>query len=289
MKKITLILLFGLTASFVFSQINITTLEKVDGLWTEKGKSKPYSGEFVDNYPNGDIKGTGNFSKGKLDGLRIQYFSNGNKVSERYYKDALSHGHSKEFYESGTIKQEGDFVKGKENGTWTIYYPNGNKQAIVNFDNGVQNGAYYQYNQKGELVKQFYYKNGQGGYSDEFMELVNKAMQSDAKEAIKLYTKAIKINPTVDQVYFNRGTQYGNTFDFENAILDYNKSIELNPDYKEAYANRGNAKINTYTSKGNIKPTPEQTKSACEDFHKAKELGDNSVDDMIFVYCKEKE
>ena len=73
--------------------------------------------------------------------------------------------------------------------------------------------------------------------------------------------------------------------DSQGSIKDYDKAIELNPDYKEAYANRGVAKINLLTTGGNIKPTKEQTKDACADLQKAKKLGDNTVDDMIFIYC----
>jgi tetratricopeptide (TPR) repeat protein len=103
-----------------------------------------------------------------------------------------------------------------------------------------------------------------------------------------LYDKAIEINPTVAQAYFNRAACKGNSFDFGGAIADYDKAIELNPEYMEAFGNRGNAKINMFTGKGTLNPTPEQTASACEDFHKAKELGDTSIgtEDMIYLYCK---
>lgn len=101
--------------------------------------------------------------------------------------------------------------------------------------------------------------------------MTNKAVevgkQFKNKEAIELYDKAIELNLTVAEAYFNRGACKGNNFDFEGAIKDYDKAIELKPDYMEAIRNRGNAKINIITSKGNINPTPEQTESACEDFH----------------------
>ena len=76
--------------------------------------------------------------------------------------------------------------------------------------------------------------------------------------------------------------------DVAGSIKDYDKAIELNPNYMEAYANRGVAKINLLTSKGNIQPTKEQTSDACADLKKAKQLGDNTVDDMIFIHCDKK-
>ncbi len=74
--------------------------------------------------------------------------------------------------------------------------------------------------------------------------------------------------------------------DSQGSIKDYDKAIEYNPKYKEAYANRGVAKINLLTTKGNVFPTKGQTKDACADLKKAKQLGDNTVDDMIFIHCK---
>jgi antitoxin component YwqK of YwqJK toxin-antitoxin module len=294
MKNIKFIntLFFLLAVTSTFGQININNLEKVNGLWTKKGDTIPFTGEFKEKYENDNIKGTGNLVEGQLEGLRIQYYQNGNKITEKYYKNAYPHGHSKEFYENGILKQEGDFVDNKENGTWNVYYPNGNKHVVLNFDNGIQSGPYFEFDNQGNLTRQFYFRNNKAEYSDDFMELVNKATEMSGrfvpKETIPLYDKAIELNPTVAQVFFNRGTAYSNNFDFEKAISDYNRAIELNPNYMEAYANRGNAKINSYTSKGNLDPTPEETISACEDFHKSQELGDKtlSTSDMIYLYCK---
>lgn len=289
------IIYFGilfLYCNSTFGQVNINELERVSGLWCKMGDTITYTGDFEERYENGDIKGTGKLINGQLEGLRIQYYQNGNKRTEKYYKNAYPHGHSKEFYENGILKQEGEFLNNKEHGTWIVYYDTGEKSVVLNFDNGVQSGEYFEYTKDGRLLRQFYFTNGKAGYSPEFMELMDKASEMTErfipKETIPLYDKAVELNPTVAQVYFNRGTAYSNSFDYENAIIDFDKAIELNPKYMEAYANRGNTKINTFTSKGNLEPTPEQTASACEDFHKAQELGDKTIStsDMIYLYCK---
>jgi len=54
--------------SILFGQVNITELERVEGLWTKKGKSKPYSGEFKETFEDGSTKGTGDFINGNLKG-----------------------------------------------------------------------------------------------------------------------------------------------------------------------------------------------------------------------------
>ncbi|MBL4753351.1 MAG: tetratricopeptide repeat protein [Flavobacteriales bacterium] len=291
MKKLTLLISLSLLSALAFSQINITELERVEGLWAKKGDSKPYNGDFKETFEDGKTKGTGTFVDGQLEGLRIQYFLNGNKRTEKNYKDSYPHGTAKEFYENGTLKQVGEFVNNKESGIWTIYYESGEKHVESEFVNGVQQGKYMEFSKAGELLVLYFFRNGKAEYSDEFMELINKASEMSGrfipKETIELYDKALELNPTVAHVYLFRGTAYSNTFNFDKAIQDYNKALEINPNYMEAYANRGSAKINVFTSKGTLNPTPEQTKSACEDFHKAKELGDSSIgtEDMIYIHC----
>lgn len=292
MKKLRITLFVLLFAFFALGQTNINELERIDGLWTKKGEKNSFNGEFIETFESGEIKGTGKFVNGQLEGLRIQFFENGKKKTEKYYKASYLNGTAKEFYESGTLKQIGEFIDNKENGIWTIYYETGEKHVESNFINGIQQGNYMEYSKDGKLLVMYYFINGKASYSPELIELTEKALELSRQfkndEAIKFYDKAIELNPTVAQIYFNRGASKGNTFDFEGAIKDYDKAIELNQDYMEAYGNRGNAKINMLTSKGNIDPTPEQTESACEDFHKAVSLGDKTIgtEDMIYFYCK---
>lgn len=294
MAKLIPIIILTFIWSSTFGQINISELERVDGLWTKIGEQEPYNGDFKETFDNGDIKGIGTFVNGQLEGLRIQYYPSGQKRTEKEYKGAYPHGSSKEFYEDGTIKQEGEFVDNKENGTWIAYYPNGEKQAVLNFEHGTQRGPYFEYNNEGTLTRQYYFENGKAGYSDEFMKLMDEASDMNngfiPKEAIPLYDEALLLNPTVADIYLFRGTAYSNILEYEKAIKDYDKALEINPNYMEAYANRGSAKINQYTSKGILDPTTEQTLSACEDFHNAKQLGDTGIatEDMIYLYCKKK-
>lgn len=259
----------------------------------KKGEKTVFTGQVIEYFSNGNIKGKGEFKDGLLHGLRMVYNENGNKWLEINYSKGINEGASIEYYSNGKIKQEVKFKNGKEDGILKVFYESGQIQAILTFSNGVQQGDYFEYAIDGKLKAQYYFVNGKATYSPEFMELSKRALglsrQFRTDEAIKLYDKAIELNPTVAQVYFNRGACKGNNFDFEGAIKDYDKAIELNPEYMEAYGNRGNAKINVYTSKGNLDPTPEQTESACEDFHKAVSLGDKTIgtEDMIYLYCEE--
>lgn len=292
MKNLTFIFLALLLTFSSYGQTNINDLERIDGLWTKKGEKAAFNGAFIETFQNGKTKGTGSFVNGKLEGLTIQFFANGQKRIEKYYKAAYPHGLEKEYYENGNLKQIGEFVDNKENGIWTVFYETGEKHVELTFLNGVQQGDYMEYAKDGKLIVKYYFVAGKAAYSPEFMELSKQAFELSQefrnKEAILIYDKVIELNPTVAQAYFNRGACKGNNFDFKGAIQDYDKAIELNPNYMEAYGNRGNAKINSFTSKGNLDPTPEQTASACEDFHKAVSLGDKTIgtEDRIYIYCK---
>jgi len=292
MKKITFTFSALLLTFLTFGQTNINDLERMDGLWTKKGEKTTYSGEFIEYFDNGKIKGRGEFKDGLVNGLRTVYYENGNKRREINYSNGINDGASIEYYPSGQKKQEANFKNGKEDGTFKIFFEDGEVQAILNFSNGVQQGDYFEYTPEGKLIAQYYFVNGKASYSPEFFDLTNQAIELSRQfkndEAIKLYDEAIELNPTVAQAYFNRGACKSNNFDFEGAVKDYDKAIELDPEYLEAYSNRGNAKINMFTSKGNLDPTPEQTESACDDFYKAVSLGDKSIgtEDMIYLYCK---
>ena len=122
MRKIILLALVILITNVSLGQINITDLERVDDLWTKKGERKPYSGDFIQKYDNGQTKGIGTFKKGQLSGIRIQYYVNGNKMSEKEYKNAYPNGSAKEFFENGIIKQQGNLkiIKKTERGYFII-------------------------------------------------------------------------------------------------------------------------------------------------------------------------
>lgn len=112
--------------------------------------------------------------------------------------------------------------------------------------------------------------------------------QGQYEQSIKHYDKLIKLASQDYEIYFNRAVAKSMIGDVEGSIKDYDKAIELNPDYTEAYANRGVAKINLLTSRGNILPGKEETIDGCADLVKAQEMGDKTVEDMIYIYCKKK-
>ncbi len=286
-----------LVSSLLSAQTNINELERVNGVWIEKKSKEKFTGTFIEYFPSGEKMGTCELKDGLPDGRRVIYFKNGNISQDKMLTKGVYDGKNIEYFENGKVKQEGLMKAGKSDGVWKIYYENGKLQASLTFENGEEKGDYFQYDPAGKLIAQYYILNGQETYSKEFLDLNGKAMdlqqKGEFKEAIEVYDRAVLSNPTVSKVYYNRGACKSNSLDFEGAIKDYDTALEINPEYKEAYRNRGIAKINLLkAAKSNPKDklTAEESKSACEDFNKASQLGDKSVDneDMLYLYCKKK-
>jgi len=110
--------------------------------------------------------------------------------------------------------------------------------------------------------------------------------ENEFEQSVKFYDRFILLIQDDSEVFFNRGAAKDMLMDQVGSIKDYDKAIQLNPNYKEAYANRGVAKINLLRKKGTIQLTKEQSADACSDLKKAKLLGDNAVDDMLFIHCE---
>ena len=106
------------------------------------------------------------------------------------------------------------------------------------------------------------------------------------EEAISYFDKLIELVPNDPEAYFLRGTCKGNIMDYEGSISDLDMAINYNPNYMEAYANRGVNKINQIPVKEKFGKKIKCLEDPCADLLKARALGDTSVEEMIFVYCK---
>ncbi len=62
--------------------------------------------------------------------------------------------------------------------------------------------------------------------------------EENLEDKIRLYSKAIELNPDYSEAYNNRGVAYRKKGEYDRAILDFDKAIELNPDGVLAYFNK---------------------------------------------------
>jgi len=82
---------------------------------------KPHGKGFLKNvYPNGQLKFIENCKDGcfggKKDGLRENYYENGQLEERTNYKNGKPHGLSEEFYENGQLKIKENYKDGKTDG-----------------------------------------------------------------------------------------------------------------------------------------------------------------------------
>jgi tetratricopeptide (TPR) repeat protein len=59
------------------------------------------------------------------------------------------------------------------------------------------------------------------------------------ENSIQYFNNALGINPSDEEIYYNRGLAYYYTQNYTFAIDDFNKAITIKPDYYDAYNNRG--------------------------------------------------
>jgi len=89
-----------------------------------------------------------------------------------------------------------------------------------------------------------------------------KAYKSNLpKEKVRLYTKAIELDPNFIDAYINRGNSYQNLKQYKKAIENYDQAIKLDPKFAFAYNNRGYSFYNL-----------KQDKEAIEDYNQAIKL-----------------
>ena len=118
--------------------------------WHENGQKQSER-----NYKNGEEIGEG--------GSVITRYSNGLKYTEVNYKDGKEDGKWTRWYKNGTKKSEGNFIDGKEDGKWTEWYKNGTKKSEGNFIDGKKDGKWTESHSihKGKIRKEENYKKGQ--------------------------------------------------------------------------------------------------------------------------------
>ena len=132
------------------------------------------------------------------------------------------------------------------------------------------------------------------------------------EEALLAYTSAIEADNKLTAAYFNRGTVYLALERLEEAIEDFDVTLELDNNFIRAYYSRANVYIqmeryqealsdlnkvierdekfpNALLLRGQVKCAEDNRKGGCEDFLRAKTLGDPGGERMLKKYCEDQE
>jgi tetratricopeptide (TPR) repeat protein len=104
--------------------------------------------------------------------------------------------------------------------------------------------------------------------------VVNKII-GDTLSAIFNYTRALELDKSIYNAYFERGECFYKKKDFGNAIKDFNKIIELQPQERIVYYYRG---ISFFKL--------DKKKESCKDLTRAMELGIQDIPKEYIEGCK---
>ena len=148
-----------------------------------------------------------------------------------------------------------------------------------------------------------------GQTADDYLKAgIEKHNSKNFEGAIKDYSKAIKADKNLRDGYFNRGICAMALQDFKSAKKDLDRTIELDPNFVKAYYSRATLLVsqqqyqqslpdldktieldettpNALTLRGQIRAQTGDKKGACEDFNKAKEIGDLQAEKYINQFC----
>lgn len=137
LKKLLAFLALGaLFVSCMDNEVDISKKQVRNGIVYEVNDPNPFTGKFVGNYDNGQLK-----------------------ISE-IYENGIAQGVQSTYYKNGQLKEQVDFVNGKPNGVYTNYYKNGNIFYRGTYENGLKNGAWEVYTENNKPVFKQIYQNG---------------------------------------------------------------------------------------------------------------------------------
>ena len=158
--KVSILLFLLFAAIQSFSQ-NATPdlLTEIDGISYLKKSSEPFSGKFIENYPNEKIVGKeGHYLDGKMVGKWIWY-----------YKD-------------GKIKRESEYFNNSKNGKTTYWFKDGKKQSETTYKDDNLDGKSIWFHTNGIKKKEATYNNGKyvsGSEWDENGNLINGSFSGE--------------------------------------------------------------------------------------------------------------
>ncbi len=85
-----------------------------------------------------------------------------------------------------------------------------------------------------------------------FNQGLEKLQAAKYEGAIEDFGQAIKLNPSYEDAYVNRGNIYRKLGNYQGAIADYTQAIQLNPSFTYLYNSRGNIREKLKDYKGAI-------------------------------------
>ena len=93
-------------------------------------------------------------------GTKSEFYPEGKKKTEKYYKNGKKYGISTAWYENGQDKIKANFKDGLPDGMFTIWYDNGEMKSQMEWDNGILNGVNKVWYDNGQMLQEAVFVNG---------------------------------------------------------------------------------------------------------------------------------
>ena len=123
-------------------------------------ETKPFTGNNLCKYENGQIKSEGNYTDGKPDGKVIDWYENGQIEAEGNYKDGKPDGKVTGWFENGQIQTVLNLKDGKLDGKVIDWYENGQIEAEENYKDGKLDGKATYWHENGKIKGKVTFKGG---------------------------------------------------------------------------------------------------------------------------------
>ncbi len=163
----------------------------------------------------GNLKTSGNYYNGKMDGEWIWFYSNGEKRVIDYYLNGNQNGASKNYYQSGQLEDDYVYAYGNKSGTCLSYHKNGELEISTEYINGLEHNRkeFYSVSGKLQLVRIYDYSK-LIGYT--YLDTNGKE-----KEIIPIHNETVKIEAFYDNGNPSRTFEYINGQEHGNYITNY--------------------------------------------------------------------
>jgi len=124
------------------------------------GCGSSYTREVIDTYPDGTTR-TMHFYRETDTGRELykleEFYDNGIKRVEGYYRDGERHGRWSSWHDNGKVWSVGNYSEGRLDGKQTVYYPNGKKFYEGRYEDGLRKGLWRFWNEQGGLENEIRY------------------------------------------------------------------------------------------------------------------------------------
>ena len=159
MGKVYILFIIGVLLVSCTKEIDSNRLVARNGIHFEVNSSEPFTGIVYDYNPGKIIVKKRTFLNGELAGSSIEYYANGQMMSESNYSKGILDGVAKEWYRNGQIKNEMSYKQGLPMGLRTEWSPLGSIESESNYFDGELHGAYTEYYADGTVKSESIYSN----------------------------------------------------------------------------------------------------------------------------------